>query len=350
VLEGLNRPVNLGIAADGSGRLFIIEQAGLVRVLFNGELLPAPFLDIRASVGSSGNEQGLLGIAFHPDYADNGLFFVNYTARDGATTISRFQVDVAMAPESQAADPASEQVILRIPQPQANHNGGHLLFGPDGMLYIGMGDGGGAGDPNRNAQNLQSPLGKLLRIDVDSAQPYAIPPGNPFTVGGGLPEIWAYGLRNPWGIAFDPQTGGLFIADVGQNAWEEIDHLPAGFGGVPANFGWDLLEGEQPYRQDGFPLPADLVPPAFVYGHDQGCSVTGGQVYRGRELPAFTGVYLFGDFCSGTVWGLLPDGSGGWRGQVLFQTPHRISSIASGAQGELYLLDIRGGLYRLVDR
>jgi glucose/arabinose dehydrogenase len=237
VVGGLAKPIGLANAGDGSNRLFVIEQAGVIRILQNGLLTPEPFLDIRAQVGSQANEQGLLGLAFHPKYAKNGYFYVNYTDLQGDTVIARFSVS---ASDPQRADPTSEKRLLAVDQPYPNHNGGQVIFGPDGYLYLGLGDGGSGGDPAGNGQSRATLLGKILRIDVDKGDPYAIPPDNPFAQGGGRAEIWAYGLRNPWRFSFDRLTGDLYIADVGQNQWEEIDWLPAGQSG--ANLGWDVFE------------------------------------------------------------------------------------------------------------
>jgi glucose/arabinose dehydrogenase len=336
VVSGLERPVGLQYANDNSGRLFIIEKVGRIRILQDGNLLGPAFLDISDRVGSGGSEQGLLGLAFHPHYAENGFFFVNYTDKNGNTVIARYQVTA----DSNVADPNSEVVLLNVDQPFQNHNGGMLAFGPDGYLYAGLGDGGSGGDPFGNAQNLNTFLGKILRLDVDSAQPYAIPPDNPFGN-----EIWAYGLRNPWRFSFDHLTGDLYIGDVGQNSWEEIDFVPAGTpGGM--NFGWNIMEGTHPYKggpQDG------LVPPVAEYGHSQGrCSVTGGYVYRGT-MPEWNGVYFYGDYCSGTVWGLIHS-DGGWQNQLLYETGASISSFGQDPAGEVYLIDYGGRILRLVPR
>jgi len=229
IVKNLQMPVNLANAGDGSNRMFILEKEGLIRVIRDGTLQEAAFLDIRDRVGSTGSEQGLLGLAFHPDFEHNGFLYVDYTNKQGDTVIARFTADANANPADQKANPASEKILLTIHQRYANHNGGHILFGPDGMLWIGMGDGGSAGDPHGNAQSLQSLLGKLLRIDVNNGDAYSIPSDNPFASGGGLPEIWAIGLRNPWQFSFDSLTKDLFVADVGQDKWEEIDFLPAGF-------------------------------------------------------------------------------------------------------------------------
>jgi len=256
-IAGLQNPVDIANARDGSGRLFIVEQPGRIRVTKNGQLMPTPFLDLTALV-QFGGEQGLLGLAFHPDFRDNGLLFVNYTRRDdGATVVARYRVSVS---DPDRADPASAVQLLLIPQPFANHNGGALKFGPDGYLYVATGDGGSANDPGNRAQNTFEWLGKLLRIDVDRGAPYAIPPGNPFASGtSGRPEVWAYGLRNPWRIAFDRQTGDLYIADVGQDVVEEIDFLPAGTG-AGANFGWHVMEGSRCTALDGGPACGSSAP------------------------------------------------------------------------------------------
>lgn len=335
--------MDLESAFDGSGRLFILEQAGVIRVMSGDSLEAQPFLDIRDRVGRGGNERGLLGIAFHPDFIANGTFFVDYTDLNGNTVISQFSVHAG----GTNADPNSEQVLLQIAQPYANHNGGRITFGPDGMLWIGMGDGGGQGDPNGNGQSLQTLLGKILRIDVDHGSPYAIPADNPYAAGGGAAEIWAYGLRNPWGLDFDPLTGDLFIADVGQNAWEEIDYLAAGELNPPVNFGWSLMEGNHPFNSNGQSLPGDYVGPVFEYDHNQGCSVTGGILYRGTKFPAFNGVYLFGDYCSGTVWGLIHPEGQGWVSGKLFQEAAKITSFGTDEQGNIYLVTLPGDLYRL---
>jgi len=347
VKNGLQRPVNLANAADGSSRLFILEQQGVVRVLLNNEILAAPFLDIQDRVGRNGNEQGLLGIAFHPDFKNNGFFFVDYTDLNGNTVISRFNAALNEPPASQTADPASEQILLQIGQPYSNHNGGQIVFGPDGMLWIGMGDGGGKGDPNGNGQSLQTLLGKILRIDVDHGSPYAIPADNPFASGGGQPEIWAYGLRNPWGLSFDALAGDLYIADVGQSNWEEVNFLLVNFSAAPANFGWNLLEGAHPYKNGGQTTPENYIAPVFEYGHGPECSITGGAVYRGKLLPEFYGVYLFGDYCSGAIWGMVRSDGQNWQAEKLFQTSAKISSFGVDEVGELYFVDLSGTLYRL---
>jgi glucose/arabinose dehydrogenase len=337
VAEGFQRPLLLTNAGDGSNRLFVVEQDGQIEVVENGAQLAEPFLDIDANVGSSGNEQGLLGLAFHPDYENNGFFYVNYTDTAGNTVVSRFTAS------GNTADPASEMVMLQIEQPYENHNGGHLSFGPDGYLYIGTGDGGSGGDPRNNGQSTETLLGKLLRIDVNAAEPYAIPVDNPFGRGGGLGEIWAYGLRNPWRFSFDRATGDLYIADVGQGEWEEISFLPGGSAGG-ANFGWNFFEGTHPYEGDP---PSGLIPPVAEYDHGHGCSVTGGHVYRGEMLPEWQGVYVYGDFCSGEMWGLVQHSDESWENQAIYDTSFLITSFGEDEAGELYVLDRFGALYRL---
>ncbi len=342
VIDGLDRPIFLTHAGDGSGRLFILEQAGRILIVQNGELLETPFLDIRFEVGSNGNEQGLLGLAFHPRYTENGYFYVNYTDRNGDTVIARFQVK---ASDPNQSDPASELRLLQIPQPYANHNGGMVAFGPDGYLYLGLGDGGSGGDPRGNGQSLDSLLGKILRIDVDHGNIYETPPDNQFT-GGQRPEIWAYGLRNPWRFSFDRLTSDLFIADVGQNQWEEINFLPAN-SPAGANFGWNYFEASHPYGDAQPPAGMQFIQPVFEYSHNPGCSVTGGYVYRGQDLPEWNGIYLFGDYCSGEVKGIFRDSSGTWQQAVLFETQGLISSFGEDEQGEIYLVDLAGSVYRL---
>jgi len=343
IASGLERPVLVADAGDSSGRLFIVEQQGTVRILQNGSLLEAPFLHIRNEVGSRGNEQGLLGLAFHPKYSENGFFYVNYTDLQGNTVIARFQVS---STDPNQADPSSETRLLYIPQPYSNHNGGEVVFGPDGYLYLGLGDGGSAGDPKNHAQSLQTDLGKILRIDVDQGAPYSTPAGNIFK-DGQLPEIWAYGLRNPWRFSFDRQTGDLYIGDVGQDLWEEIDFLPAG-SAAGTNFGWPYQEGNHPYRTEAPPTGLNLIPPIYEYNHSDGCSVTGGFVYRGSQLPEWNGIYLFSDYCSGWVRGLLRTPQGEWQEQDLFQNLGNIASFGEDQTGELYLVDLGGNIYQLV--
>lgn len=334
IASGLNRPVDVQPADDGSGRLFIIEKPGYIRVYENGQLLDAPFLDITDRVNDNSNEMGLLGLTFHPDYEQNGYLYVNYTGSGGDTRISRFQASGSVA------DPNSETMLMFIEQPYPNHNGGGLDFGPDGYLYAGLGDGGLAGDPHKNGQNKTAMLGKILRIDVDTGNPYSVPADNPFGN-----EVWAYGLRNPWRISFDRATGDLWIGDVGQGAWEEIDYLPAGSQGG-ANFGWSIMEGNHGYDGDAQP---GLLLPAAEYSHSEGgCSVTGGYVYRGA-MPEWRGIYLYGDYCSGKVWGLFLS-NGSWQSQVIFETGVTITSFGQDESGEIYLASDNGSVYILAKK
>ena len=335
IVSGLERPVDL--QADGSGRLFVIEKVGRIRIIQNGQLLQTPFLDIADRVGSGGNEQGLLGLAFHPNYPQNGRFFVNYTNKSGDTEIVRFQA----SSDPNVADPNSGVKLLGVDQPFPNHNGGGLAFGPDGYLYAGLGDGGAAGDPFGNGQNTTTLLGKILRLDVDSAEPYAIPADNPFGS-----EIYHYGLRNPWRFSFDKLTGELYIGDVGQNTWEEIDFVPVGFPAGGWNFGWNHYEGNHEYHLPKFG-DSEIVSPIAEYSHQEGgCSVTGGYVYRG-SMPEWSGIYLYGDYCTGYVWGLIKSGDS-WQSQLLFDTDFNITSFGQDEAGEVYLVGDGGGVYKLV--
>jgi glucose/arabinose dehydrogenase len=346
VIDGLNLPIGLAHAGDGSWRLFVLEQTGLIRIIHDGNLLPQPFLDISDRVSCCG-ERGLLGLAFPPNYSENGNFYVNYTDRNGDTVIARFSV----SDNPDRALIESEERLLQVPQPYGNHNGGVVEFGPDGYLYLGLGDGGSAGDPQGYGQTLDTLLGKILRLDVHGGDPYDIPPDNPFASPGddrGLLEIWAYGLRNPWRFSFDRLTGDLYIADVGQNAWEEINFLPAGSPGG-ANFGWNYFEGNHPHRGDP-PPDLELVFPVAEYDHSLGCSVTGGVVYRGSALPAWDGVYLYGDYCSGNVWGLVRNTEGEWQEELLFETGVLITSFGEDEVGEVYLVDYDGMIYRLSEK
>ena len=337
VVTNLTKP--LGLEHAGDERLFIVQQAGLIGIYRDGQLLAEPFLDIRDRVLDSGFEQGLLGLAFHPQFADNGNFYVNYTSQGGDTRIARFN----LSGNPDVADPDSEQIILSFSQPYANHNGGGLSFGPDGYLYIGTGDGGSANDPQGNAQSLDTLLGKMLRIDVNANQGYGIPEDNPLLAQDeARPEIWAYGLRNPWRFTFDSQTGDLYIADVGQNQWEEINfEAAASSGGL--NYGWDRWEGTHVFEGGG----DGTVMPVAEYSHQLGCSVTGGVVVRAPSSPSWNGVYIYGDFCSGNIWGLVRDQNGQWQNELLFQTDFSPSAFGVDVAGEVYLVDHNGGLYRL---
>lgn len=345
LVRGLAAPLFATGAGDGSGRLFVVEQPGRIRVVRDGRLLETPFLDISDRV-RSGGEQGLLGLAFHPGFGTgDDRFYVDYTGLDGNTVISEFR---SVGPER--ADPATERIILRIDQPFPNHNGGMLAFGPDGRLYVGTGDGGSAGDPFDNGQRLDTLLGKLLRIDPepDGPAPYRVPGDNPFVGSpGGRSEIWALGLRNPWRFSFDRLTGQLWIADVGQDRYEEIDRAPEELG-RGANYGWARMEGRHCYPSGEGCASADFVLPVAEYGHDLGCSVTGGYVYRGAAFSALAGVYVFGDYCSGRIWGLASGGGGEQAPVLLLESGRTISSFGEDDTGELYLTDLAdGSLWRV---
>lgn len=347
VASGLSAPTAISHAGDGSDRLFLAQQSGQVRILAGGSLLPTPFIDIADRL-TSGGEQGLLGLAFPPGYAQKGYFYLHYSrSGDGATVLSRFRVTA----DPNLALAASEEVLLVVPQPFANHNGGQLAFGPDGLLYLGLGDGGSGGDPQGNGQNPASLLGKLLRLEVVSGVvPYGIPPDNPFAANpAGRPEIWALGLRNPWRFSFDRASGDLFVADVGQNTWEEINHQAAAAPGG-ANYGWNILEGAACFSPAvGCLPPPAAVAPVAVYDHSLGCSVTGGYVYRGPGNPGLQGLYFYGDFCSGRIWG-LGQGTAGWENRLLADTDLLIASFGEDEAGRLYLADYGSGTVLRIDQ
>lgn len=345
--DGFERP--LDIAHCGDDRLFIAEQfTGRIWILDReGNRLPEPFLDLPPV--STQNEQGLLGLAFHPDYQNNGFFFVNYTLINGNTRVSRFKV----RPDNpNQADPSSETILLEVPQPYANHNGGCLKFGPDGYLYIGLGDGGSGGDPQNNGQNTGTLLGKMLRIDVNNGSPYGIPDDNPYVnTAGVLPEIWALGLRNPWRFSFDRKTGDLWIGDVGQNNWEEIDFQPASSSGGE-NYGWRCYEGNHSFNTTGCGPMSNYIFPAAEYANaGADCSVTGGYVYRGLNFPNLYGRYLYTDYCSGKIWSLTPNGNGGWNNQLLKDLDNfQYVSFGENRNGELFVAALGSGIiYRLTD-
>ena len=344
VTNDLKQPVFVTHAGDGSGRLFVVEKGGTIAILRGGQRAPDPFLDITDLITSSGSEQGLLGLAFHPDYKNNGRFFVYYTAKNGDDTLASYKV----SSDADKADAASGTVMFAQSDPAPNHNGGMLAFGPDKYLYVGLGDGGSAGDPWGNGQNRNVLLGKLLRLDVDHAAPYAIPPDNPWPSGGDArPEVWAYGLRNPWRFSFDRATGDLYIGDVGQNQYEEIDFQPAGEPGG-RNYGWNVREGMHCYQAQSCETNG-FVEPVAEYSHAQGCSITGGYVYRGPAMPQFQGNYVYGDYCSGLIWTLRQTAPGQWSQNNLLDSGRSISSFGEDQAGELYLTDIGdNGLYQFV--
>jgi glucose/arabinose dehydrogenase len=351
LVENVEQPLFVTHAGDGSGRLFIVEKVGRILVLQDGQLLATPFLDISDKVSLS-SEQGLLGLAFAPDFATSGLFYVNYTNEIGDSVIARFAL---AADDPNRADPASELPILQLDQPAPNHNGGMIAFGPDGYLWIGMGDGGAANDRFGNGQNPQTLLGKMLRINVNSDpdEAYTIPADNPWVAADSngqdvRNEVWAVGLRNPWRFSFDRQTGDLWIGDVGQNMYEEIHYVPAGSAGG-LNFGWPIMEGLHCFQEENCD-PTGLELPVAEYTHSGNCSVTGGYVYRGEAHPAWNGVYFYGDYCGGRIWALAPDGSGGWATVELLQNPMALSSFGEDETGELYVTDMAGGVvYRMVE-
>ncbi len=349
IADGYDKPVDIVNAGDD--RLFIVEQKGVIKIIDeNGEQLIVPFLNINPQVTdpTGFSEQGLLGLVFHPDYENNGYFYINYTGNDGDTRISRFSVD---PDDPNRADEESEKILWTIDQPFSNHNAGDLAFGPDGYLYVGTGDGGSGGDPGNRAQNELNPLGKMFRIDVDNGDPYAIPPDNPFIDNDDyLPEIWATGLRNPWRYSFDRETGDLWIADVGQNAWEEIDFQPASSTGGE-NYGWSCYEGNNVFNTSSdCPPMSDLTFPIHEYPHPGGfecASVTGGFVYRGQEDPFLQGIYIYADFCYEEFFGIEPDGSGGWDAFSMgVVNGADISTFGEDVHGELYCAE-RGGAGRI---
>jgi len=340
VVEGLAAPLFATHAGDGSGRLFVVEQAGRIRIVREGRLLADPYLDLTDRI-AAGGERGLLGLAFAPTFAEDGRFYVDYTDRDGNTVVAELRAPDAA---EDRADPGSERVLLRIRQPFANHNGGALAIGPDGLLWIATGDGGSGGDPQGNGQRLDTLLGKLLRIDPRPAggAPYGIPADNPFAGRAeARGEIWAYGLRNPWRFSFDRASGDLWIGDVGQSSIEEVNRWPAGSPAGP-NFGWNTMEASDCFDPaEGCPTDG-LVLPVAEYGHDLGCSVTGGYVYRGTAVPGLAGTYLYADFCSGTIWGL--DASAERPApRLLLESGRALASFGEDEAGELYVLDLAGG-------
>jgi glucose/arabinose dehydrogenase len=348
VAGGLGDALHVTGAPGQRNRLFVARQSGRIQVLDRGRVRAAPFLDLSGAI-SAGGERGLLGLAFHPGYARNGRFYVNYTDRAGDTQVVEYRRASATR-----ANPRSARRLLSISQPFANHNGGHLAFGPDGHLYIGTGDGGGGGDPRGNGQSRTTLLGKILRIDVDArtgGRPYGIPRDNPFRGGGGRPEIYAYGLRNPWRFSFDRARGDMWIADVGQSAVEEVNFRPRGRA-RGANFGWNAYEGRARFAGPGAIRGRAPVFPVAQYGHARGCSVTGGYVYRGARVPALRGRYVFADYCSGRVWtmraGPRPGGLREDTGR-LGTSLATVTSFGEGQNGDLYVIANRS-LYRFVPR
>ncbi len=339
-----DRPLVVVSPGDGSDRLFVVEQPGRISILADSAAERAtPFLDLTGAVDNSSNEMGLLGLAFSPDYRTNGRFYVDYTAGNPRrTVIARYTV---RRDDPNRADPGSKQVLLEIAQPYGNHNGGCIAFGPDGNLYVAMGDGGSGGDPHGNGQNTGVLLGKILRLDVDRAptgKPYSIPADNPFASGGGRPEIFAYGLRNPWRFSFDPATGQLWAGDVGQNRIEEVDLVERG-----GNYGWNVMEGRDRYESSSQPT-AGLTAPVAQYDHSAGQSITAGVVYRGSRIADLVGRYLYADFVSGRLWSLKPNGQRPATPSVLLESGLNISSFGTDRRGEVLVCAFDGRLYRLV--
>lgn len=351
--SGFNSPVSIKHAGDS--RLFVVEQDGVIKVVnANGSVNATPFLDIDARVIDTGNERGLLGLAFHPQYMSNGFFFVNYINNSGDTVVSRF---ITNPPNGDVADPNTEEILLTISQPFSNHNGGDLAFGNDGYLYIATGDGGSGGDPDNYSQNLNSLLGKMLRINVNNAQGgnnYAIPADNPFVGNGSaLDEIWAYGLRNPWRFSFDSLTHDMWIGDVGQGNIEEIDFMESTSSGGE-NFGWRCYEGNSAYNTTGCPDIGTLTFPVAQYTHSASgafkCSITGGYRYRGTAFPNFYGLYFFADYCSNEIGTLTPNGSG-WDMAFSNQfSGNGWTTFGEALDGELYIAGRNtGNIYHIVD-
>ena len=347
VAGGLDAPLFLTTAPGDPTRAFVVEQGGRIRIIRNDALVPTPFLDISGRM-ASGGERGLLGLAFHPQYATNGRFVVYYTNTSGDVRIASYQVTA----DPDLADPASEQILLAVPHPSfSNHNGGMVVFGPDGRLYAGIGDGGSGGDPNGNGENRNTLLGKLVRLDVNGAGQASVPSDNPFVGQSGMrPEIWSYGLRNPWRFSFDRQTGDLYIGDVGQNAREEIDvSTAASQAGRGLNFGWNITEGSACYSPASGCNRTGLTQPALDYGHSDGCSVIGGYVYRGSAIPELRGHYFYGDYCSSWVKSFLLSGTR--AGQPLdwatLRPGSQITSFGEDAGGEVYIIVSSGRVFRI---
>jgi glucose/arabinose dehydrogenase len=349
VANGLGRITAITHAGDGSGRLFVADKSGYVWIVKNGKAFTVPFLDIQSPVRARENEQGLLGLAFHPDFEANGRFFVHYTDNDGAVTIASYRVSQSNPDQ---ADPKSGLVLMVIPKKGGDHNGGMLQFGPEGYLYVAVGDGGAESEPERNAQRIDVLLGKILRIDVDkeeNGKPYAIPPDNPFAgINGAMPEIWAYGLRNPWRFSFDRENGDVYIADVGLWQAEEVNVQRAG-SSAGRNYGWNIMEGEFCHDAERAAEcgSAELTPPVFVYYHDQGCAIVGGYVYRGEATPALSGRYVFGDYCLGNIW-TLQEQDGDWQATGPVETGLNISTFGEDESGELFVGDLEGTLFQLL--
>jgi cysteine-rich repeat protein len=349
VASGFSNPLYVTAPPRDHTRIFVVEQTGRIKIVKFGTVLATPFLNLSGQI-SAGGERGLLGLAFHPSYADNGQLFVNYTNPSGNTVVSRFQVSA----NPDVANAASETVLLQITQPFSNHNGGQLMFGPDGYLYIFTGDGGSGGDPMGNGQNVNTLLGKILRIDVDGGTPYAIPPANPFVGAPGLDEIFAYGLRNPWRNSFDRLNGDLYVADVGQGSREEINYRPAAMLGGE-NYGWNIMEGSACFNPPSGCSMSGLILPIHEYTHSQGCSITGGYVYRGCKMPDLRGTYFYGDYCTAFVRTFeVVSGVATNHQDVTAQLEssgvdiNSLTSFGEDARGELYITDQGGEVFKIV--
>ncbi|HFE67527.1 MAG TPA: glucose dehydrogenase [Chloroflexi bacterium] len=337
----LDHPLYLTHAGDD--RLFVVGKRGKIYIMADGQVLSEPFLDIGDKVNAQINEQGLLGLAFHPRYKENGRFFIYYTTPGNSDTVL---TEYRVSDNTNIADPDSEQILLQVDQPDSVHNGGQLAFGPDGYLYLGLGDGGLLYDRTGNAQNRGNILGSILRLDVDGGPPYAIPPDNPFANDPeARPEIWAYGLRNPWRFSFDRLTGDLFIGDVGEFGWEEVNWQPAGSAGGE-NYGWNVWEGTSCFEAEGCPQEGFIFP-IFAFDHTEGCAIIGGYVYRGQQFPELRDNYFFGDYCTGKIWRLFPDAANGWEAAQVFQGDFLITSFGEDVNGELYVLTQHGDVWQI---
>lgn len=342
----LSVPVFMLQAPDDNDHWYVVEKHGRILRVDSNTKQAGLFIDLSDRVDSGPNEAGLLGMAFHPEYATNGQVYLSYTTDDSSLTSIISRMKRSDDGSSLLAD--SEEILIKVKQPYSNHNGGHIAFGPDGYLYIGLGDGGSGGDPKGHGQNTQTLLGAMLRIDVNKGTPYAIPPDNPFASDAGTseikgrPEIYAWGLRNPWRWSFDKSTGDLWVADVGQNAWEEINLMTR-----PGNYGWNGKEGTHCYESSNCKNP-EFIDPVLEYDHDQGCSVTGGYVYRGSKIAALQGSYLYADFCSGTIWAAKQKDKGIYESSEIVSSGLNIASFGEGNDGEIYVVNLEGELYQLV--
>jgi glucose/arabinose dehydrogenase len=348
LVSGLNSPLGLEQPNDGSNRLFVAEQGGTIRLIQNGAVLAQPFLDISSKV-VTGGEMGLLGVTFHPSFQQNGKFYVNYVRSLSGQIQSVIAEYTASPANANTADQASERILLTVDQVGnfTNHKAGQLAFGPDGFLYFGLGDGGSEGDPSGHGQNTQILLGKLMRIDVNATSPglqYQIPPDNPFVAGGGLPEIWAFGFRNPWRFSFDRASGRLFLADVGQDSFEEVDIVQKG-----GNYGWNIMEGLHCFNPPTGCNMTGLMLPIAEYSHSEGDAVIGGYVYHGSNIPTLQGMYVFGDLGTGKIWVLQETSANMFTRTLVATTGKTISSLGQDQSGEIYLVDYGGGnVYRIV--